>query len=88
MATPAVGRNRIKSAMDNPAKPVHLIETDPVEWTPEQLRDWIDECKRLLTKIDQLSVEQALQSLRSRIAAELERKRGMLGEQQTGRSCG
>ena len=82
---PGVGRIVYKAAMDNTAKPVHLIETDPVEWTPEQLRDWIGECERLLAKLDKLAVEQALQSLRSRIAAELERKRGMLGEQQTGR---
>ena len=71
--------------MENTAKPVHLIETDPVQWTLERLGAWIDECERLLAKIDKLPVDQALQSLRSRIGAELERKRGMLGERQTGR---
>ena len=33
--------------MDDTAEPVHLIETDSVGWTPERLRDWIDECERL-----------------------------------------
>ena len=71
--------------MDNTAKPVHLIETDPVEWTPERLRDWIDECERVLAKLDQRPADLALQSIRSLLAADLERKRGMLGEHQTGR---
>ena len=65
--------------MDNTTKSVHLIETDPVDWTPERLRDWIDECERLLVKIDELPAHQVLQSPRALLTAELERKRGTLG---------
>ena len=68
--------------MDDTAEPVHLIETDPVEWTPERLRDGIDDCERLLAKLDERPADLALRSL---LAAELERKRGMLGAQQMGR---
>ena len=71
--------------MGNTTKSEYLIETDPVEWTPKRLRDWIVDCERLLAKLDKRPTGQALQSIRSLLAAELERKHGMLGEQQTGR---
>ena len=66
--------------MGNTTKSVHLIDTDPVEWTPE--------CERLLTKLNERPADQALQSIRSLLAAELEQKRGMLGGNRVGGSAG
>ena len=74
---------RSESPTDITAQSLHLIETEQVKWTLERLRGWIDECERVLAKLDELQTEQAVQSLRSLMSPELARKRELLAEQQS-----
>lgn len=72
--------------MDDPARSGRLVETDPVDATPERLQDWIDACEQLVAKIGQASpAAPEFEWLRALLESELERKRRMLAALAGGR---
>ncbi len=69
--------------MDDTARSRCLVETDPVDATPERLRDWIDACEHLVAKIGQADPE--FEWMRALLESELKRKRSTLAALAGGR---
>lgn len=73
--------------MGDTARPGRLVETAPVDWTPQRLRDWIDGYEHLLAKIRQTPTDPEFEWIRSLLETELERKRRILAALQAGSSA-
>ena len=71
--------------MDDTIRSRCLVETDPVDATPERLQDWIDACEHLVAKIGQASPAPEFEWMRALLESELERKRRMLAALAGGR---